>query len=143
MYLHNYHILRCFDVATASSHYIKKNVLKFVKKQFDDLITFLFENSNRLSLFIYWSRILSIYRSIIRKIKLLFYKEFLSSRISKVILYLKTCRRKTIYNEKKNRLKTIILTQNNKNLINNFDSRWLKFETSTILTINFIIRTCF
>ena len=86
---YNYVIIICWNArvaTTARSHYIKKKVLKFVKRRFDDLTTFLIENSNSqlirtnsicLSLFIQRSRILSIFRSITRKIRICFYKEFL------------------------------------------------------------------
>ena len=78
-------MLWCATIATiARSHYIKEIVLKFLKRRFDDLATFLFEisifqlirtNSNRLSLLIHRSRVLSIFRSIIRKIRTFFYRE--------------------------------------------------------------------
>ena len=88
---YNYVIIICWDArvaTTARSHYIKNIVLMFVKVRFKNLVTFLFENwifqlirtnSNRLSLFIQRSRILSISRSIIRKIRICFYREFLST----------------------------------------------------------------
>ena len=85
----NYIIIICWNVwcaAIARSHYIKEIVLKFVKTRFESLNTCFFENSNfqlirtnsnRLSSFIHWSRILSIFRSIIRSIRIFFYKKLL------------------------------------------------------------------
>ena len=77
----------CASTATtARSHYIKNIVLKFLKVRFESLATFFFENSNlslirtntnRLSSLIHWSRILSISRSITRKIKICSYRKFL------------------------------------------------------------------
>ena len=81
------YIICCKTLITtiAWSHYIKNIVLKFLKMRFENLITFLFENSNLslirtnsncLILFIYWSRILSIFRSITRSINILIIKSF-------------------------------------------------------------------
>ena len=67
-----------------------------------------------------------------------------SSRMSAVMLYLRTCRRRTMYREvRKNRSETTILTQKDKKSINDFNSRWIRLEASTTLTTNFIARTCF
>ena len=86
---YNYVIIICWNArvaTTARSHYIKNIVLMFVKMRFDDLDTCLFENSNsqlirtnsnRLSQFIQRSKALSTFRSIIRSIKICFYKESL------------------------------------------------------------------
>ena len=80
----NYIINICWDAwcaAIARSHYIKNIVLMFVKMRFESLITFFFENSNsqlirtnssRLSSFIHWSKVLSIFRSISREKQILY-----------------------------------------------------------------------
>ena len=80
----NYIIIICWNTwcaAIARSHYIKNIVLKFLKMRFESLATFLFENSNlslirtnsnRLSSFFHWSRVLSVFRSIFRKKQILY-----------------------------------------------------------------------
>ena len=75
----NYIYIMCWKtlIATiAESHYIKEIVLMFLKTRFENLAIFFFENSNRLSQFIHWSKILSIFRTIIRSINKFIIKNF-------------------------------------------------------------------